>query len=368
MSYNRLGLSRDIPDQIKREVRSACGFGCVICGCAIYQYEHLDPIFAQAKEHDPNNIVLLCASCHDKVTRGIWSKEKVSNAQKKPYAKIKGHSEFSLDVSVESGLKIRVGQTEFIGIQDIILIDGVSILSIDNPEQPNSPPRINAKFYDRKNTLISQIINNEWRGETSAFDIEIIGKRITVRSDSRKIDLILRLEPPNGVLIDKLHLFYNNKSIVGESKIGFKVEANQAAVVIPKEKSIIEHAPYWISISDKTVSIGSYKVINFIHTNGSKSSLPGTMNVTGSRIEQTDPKKEGIPLPPGAAPGKKVMKITKLTDVGESGQIVFNIPVIRPAEKDNVGNQTLSKSKKIGRNDLCPCGSGKKYKYCHGRT
>ena len=24
-------------------------------------------------------------------------------------------------------------------------------------------------------------------------------------------------------------------------------------------------------------------------------------------------------------------------------------------------------SKKIGRNDPCPCGSGKKYKKCHGR-
>jgi uncharacterized protein YchJ len=22
---------------------------------------------------------------------------------------------------------------------------------------------------------------------------------------------------------------------------------------------------------------------------------------------------------------------------------------------------------KVGRNDLCPCGSGKKYKHCHGR-
>jgi preprotein translocase subunit SecA len=22
---------------------------------------------------------------------------------------------------------------------------------------------------------------------------------------------------------------------------------------------------------------------------------------------------------------------------------------------------------KVGRNDLCPCGSGKKYKYCHGK-
>jgi len=26
-----------------------------------------------------------------------------------------------------------------------------------------------------------------------------------------------------------------------------------------------------------------------------------------------------------------------------------------------------SGERKVGRNDLCPCGSGKKYKQCHGR-
>ncbi len=29
---------------------------------------------------------------------------------------------------------------------------------------------------------------------------------------------------------------------------------------------------------------------------------------------------------------------------------------------------TIIKPKKVGRNDPCPCGSGKKYKYCHGRA
>lgn len=29
---------------------------------------------------------------------------------------------------------------------------------------------------------------------------------------------------------------------------------------------------------------------------------------------------------------------------------------------------TVFKGKKIGRNDPCPCGSGKKYKFCHGRN
>ena len=29
---------------------------------------------------------------------------------------------------------------------------------------------------------------------------------------------------------------------------------------------------------------------------------------------------------------------------------------------------TVVKAKKIGRNDPCPCGSGKKYKYCCGKN
>ena len=29
--------------------------------------------------------------------------------------------------------------------------------------------------------------------------------------------------------------------------------------------------------------------------------------------------------------------------------------------------QPVRVDKKVGRNDPCPCGSGKKYKYCHGK-
>jgi len=38
----------------------------------------------------------------------------------------------------------------------------------------------------------------------------------------------------------------------------------------------------------------------------------------------------------------------------------------KAGEKAKKGG-TIRKPKKIGRNDPCPCGSGKKYKYCHGR-
>lgn len=37
------------------------------------------------------------------------------------------------------------------------------------------------------------------------------------------------------------------------------------------------------------------------------------------------------------------------------------------SEQGSGNHEPLKKAAKIGRNDPCPCGSGKKYKYCHGR-
>ena len=80
-SYNKYGLSRHIPETVKRKVRQACGFGCVCCGLAIATYEHIDPEFSEAKNHDWKKIAYLCGSCHDKVTRGFWSKNKIKKAR-----------------------------------------------------------------------------------------------------------------------------------------------------------------------------------------------------------------------------------------------------------------------------------------------
>ena len=36
-------------------------------------------------------------------------------------------------------------------------------------------------------------------------------------------------------------------------------------------------------------------------------------------------------------------------------------------DSDETAKKTQAKSTKVGRNDPCPCGSGKKYKQCHGK-
>ena len=47
---------------------------------------------------------------------------------------------------------------------------------------------------------------------------------------------------------------------------------------------------------------------------------------------------------------------------------LFGIELISENKKENNNQQHNTRiiAKKIGRNDACPCGSGKKYKMCHG--
>ena len=55
--------SRNIPLPIQREVRQRCGFGCVVCGMPLYEYEHLLG-WAQVERHVATEITLLCDQHH----------------------------------------------------------------------------------------------------------------------------------------------------------------------------------------------------------------------------------------------------------------------------------------------------------------
>src|SRR5687768_2599641 len=95
---NRLGLARDIPDAVKREVRQRCGFGCVIDGSALYTYEHFDPPYKDARRHEPAGITLLCGSCQLKTSRGQLSKLTIAEANANPYPLHQGWSGAVFDV------------------------------------------------------------------------------------------------------------------------------------------------------------------------------------------------------------------------------------------------------------------------------
>ncbi len=53
---------------------------------------------------------------------------------------------------------------------------------------------------------------------------------------------------------------------------------------------------------------------------------------------------------------------------GGNTTFTFRMPSIEEIDFNSKKNPPVKSDKKVGRNDPCPCGSGKKYKKCHGRN
>jgi hypothetical protein len=147
---NRHGLARDIPDPIARQIRQQCGFGCVVCGSALYYYEHIDPEFKDATEHDPAKMALLCGDCHGKVTKGPWSKQRIWEARANPKCLESGFCRGSdwFDYGNEPPTIIIGGATIY--RPDYVLrVFGQNLLQLKGAESPGGPVRISGRFCNK---------------------------------------------------------------------------------------------------------------------------------------------------------------------------------------------------------------------------
>jgi hypothetical protein len=208
---NQHGLKRTIPAEIAREIRRRSKFGCVICREAICDYEHIDPVFADAHEHNPNHMCLLCSSCHDKVSRGIWSKTKVQENYLNILSSAEIRPPFSeFDIRAGSWF-VQLGPCRFTLPSVIFAIDGTELLGFYPPEESGAPPRLNGRFQDDAGQTILEIADNIWHGNLSnTWDIQTKGKEITIRRDKNQIALRIVVDPPLGIHVTHLNMRYGS--------------------------------------------------------------------------------------------------------------------------------------------------------------
>jgi hypothetical protein len=206
---NKYGLDRDIPPDIKRTVRQRCGFGCVVCGLGIFEYEHVDPEFSEAKEHNAEKIALLCSQCHSKVTRGYWSKEKIQKAMHNPLCRQEGYAKEVFDFC-EGYPSLQFGGSLLSNCPIPIQVSGQPLFKIEKPEQEGGPFRLSGIFCDAKGKNTLQIIENEWIASSDNWDVEVSGGAITIREAPRKIHLRLTVEPPQKLVVERLDMMLND--------------------------------------------------------------------------------------------------------------------------------------------------------------
>jgi len=111
----------------------------------------------------------------------------------------------------------------------ILRVFGEPILSVEPPEEEGAPFRLSGVFCDDDGTEIFRIKQNEWYGSMENFDIEIVGRRLTIRRTMRKISLQIQVLPPDIVVIEKIDMLYKGCGIIGDKDTKFEVNMSGGA-------------------------------------------------------------------------------------------------------------------------------------------
>lgn len=280
--YNKHGVSRNIPEPIKREVRQRCGFGCVNCGSPIYDYEHWNPPFEDLKDcHKAEGIALCCPMCHRK-KGGLISNEEYENNIRNPYSMRIG----SVKTKWSAGKEIDVQ------LGNVICKNGTRIFTFNNnvilgflpSKDENCPPLLQCVFHDRNGQPTFMIVGNQIIGNTNSWDLTSKsinggGWEWCVRSAKGKIDLLLEILPPNKVFIKQLNLVMGFVSLVA-NKNGCGIMVREQLNTAFISKTHIDGGNGG-TISPKNENHGLFEV-TLQHTNGIEA--PPVLNIRTSNM------------------------------------------------------------------------------------
>lgn len=205
-----------IPEKIKREVRQRCGFGCVFCGCPIYEYDHLIE-WSKTHHHQAGELTLLCSQHHAEKTRKLLPHNKVKAANDEPFNITAGASSPQSLYYDGSEFKLKLGNSvsTFTGLESgqsfsPFAIDGQPVVSFTNDE---GNILLNVEFRNELGDVILSINNSELVYSSGLWDVEWVGQTLTIRGGLRRILLQLTFSPPCMVSIDRGSLHYNGIEI-----------------------------------------------------------------------------------------------------------------------------------------------------------
>ncbi len=215
---NKHGLTRTISDVTKREVRKRCGFGCVRCGLAFFDYEHFDPDFKDAKEHRAEGITLLCMQCNQKRAHGTLSVETVAAANMAPKCLERGFASESFDFGSDP-MQVAFAGVTFTNCPILIEVNGFPLLSVREPEAPGTPYRLSGLFADDTGEITLKIEDNVWSAGADNWDVECVGPLITIRNGPRLICLVLRQEPPQRLVVERINMVFERIHLRGNDGV-----------------------------------------------------------------------------------------------------------------------------------------------------
>ena len=221
---SKWGLGRTIPEAVKREVRQDSFFGCIFCGGLVYNYEHVDPEFKDACEHNPENMTLLCGIHHDLKTGGQLSAERIKAQMLSPYNQNKDALSASVNtIYPDKEITVALGSTLWQNTRSILSINGQSLFSIISTELY---PLINFEMYNAAGSKIIDIQNNEVFLARGSYDIVSQGSEVRILNKARDIALWYSYDAKNKLFqIKRFNCVFANVHVFGDEEKGLVIEA-----------------------------------------------------------------------------------------------------------------------------------------------
>ena len=209
--------SRNIPLPVQREVRQRCGFGCVICGLPLYEYEHLLG-WSNVKRHVAEEITLLCNQHHREKTSGLLPIKKVIEANSHPFnLKVGVSKPYDLHYEGDKS-EVVIGSNSFVSKYENgegsifpIIIDNIPLISFTLLD---GHLLLNLNLFDEYNKLVLKIVNNQLIYSLSPWDIQFVGQKIIIREKSRKILIDINFEVPNRIILNRGRFLLNGVEIL----------------------------------------------------------------------------------------------------------------------------------------------------------
>lgn len=87
-------------------------------------------------------------------------------------------------------------------------------LSLTPPKDRSAFPTLNGVFCDRSGKETLRIFDNVWEGSIDAWDIQIVGRNVTVKGDGGRTALAFVIEPPDKVTVTDLDMYLENSHVV----------------------------------------------------------------------------------------------------------------------------------------------------------
>lgn len=178
--------SRKPPKSIRRTLRTEVGFGCPLCGSPYLEYHHFDPPWAEAKQHNTDGMIALCARHHDDADGGAFTREQLTSLKrdKNQHQEVAGRFNWRRKHTV-----FECGGNYAYECGGMLQVSGIDIVYFEKDEDGYDTLSLN--IYDVCLNPIFRMRMNDWLARTDVEDIETPPRTplLKFKSTKHRVDL-----------------------------------------------------------------------------------------------------------------------------------------------------------------------------------